>query len=162
MLGLAGWLFAELALVLVVIVMGAEAPKPKASPPTPSPTATPRPTTSPRPTGKAPQPGLRLDSVLFTVPVPPNGGDAVERFKAGVAANVKRGERIGLILLFGVSRTADSLGGTAVSRQLVDQLVAARVPGLPPVKHIRPYLGSTLDAEPGWVKVELFLMTDVG
>jgi hypothetical protein len=150
--GLAGWLFAELALLLMIIAVGSEGVSPAATPPPAGPTTS---TPSPKPTGDAHQTGLRVDTKVFTVHVPPNGAGAVEGFVAGLGQNVGPDERIGLILLFGTP--GDGRTGTGVSAQLRDLLVAAAVPGLPRIEQMRTYLGD--EGPPGTVEVELFLLT---
>ncbi|MBM7773991.1 hypothetical protein JOD54_004195 [Actinokineospora baliensis] len=158
-LGVAGWLFAELALVLVVIAFGSEAlppPRVAADPGAPVTTTTPPTTSSPPPvtTTTPTASGLRLDTVVFFVLVPANGAGALESFQDQLNALLGPDQRIGLILLFGKERGGFS--GTDVSRQLTD-IVVGRVPRLPRVEQIRPYLGD--EGAPGTVKVELFLMT---
>lgn len=150
-LGAAGWLFAELALVLVVIAFGSEAPVPAPIRSTGSPAIDVGVTTT---TPPASEQGLRLDTVTFAVLVPADGTGVVEEFRAKLVEKVGQDQRIGLVLLFGVGR--DGRAGPEVSRQLMDIIVAA-VPQVPRPEQIRPYLGD--EGPPGTVTVELFLLT---
>lgn len=143
-LSVAGWLFAELALVLMVIAVGSETAAPSATPP---PT-----TTSPPPTTGTNELGLRLDTVTFMVF--PSAG-MVEEFRTSLAGQVAPNQSVGLALLFGVADGGRS--GTQVSAGLRDLIVAAGIPQMPSGEYIRPYLGD--EGGPGAVKVELFLLT---
>jgi hypothetical protein len=153
-LGSAGWLFAELALVLVVIAFGSEMPStPQAVPTPPLPVTTTTTTATPA----AQQEGLVLESVVFFVDVPAGGAGVLDAFRREMDARVLPNQRIGLVQLFGVPR--GSVSGPDVSRELMRTLVG-QVPKLPREQQIRPYLGD--EGGPGTVKVELFLMTGSG
>jgi hypothetical protein len=140
---LSGWLFAELAVVLMIIALGSvssAAPPPPPCPPPPVPD------------------GLLLQTVEFVIFVEPagDGADTVAQFNRQLDEVVGRDHTVGLALLFGVSRDSDPLHGTAVSNRL-RELVQGQ-PGLSQAVDIRPYLGGHRDGEPGQVKVELFLL----
>ncbi|WP_309115460.1 hypothetical protein [Saccharothrix sp.] len=149
-LGSAGWLFAELALVLVVIAFGSELHPSRDALPTPSPT----PASTTPPTTGVQQEGLVLESVVFFVDVPAGGAGVLEAFRNQMDARVLPNQRVGLVQLFGVPRGATS--GPDVSRELM-RAVVGQVPKLPREQQIRPFLGD--EGGPGTVKVELFLMT---
>jgi hypothetical protein len=152
-LGLAGWLFAELALVLVIITMGAEHAG----------TSTGRSgELSVPPTGSAApatvEKGLALP-VSFMISVPPGGQGVVEDFTARLNEKVGLNSRAGLVLLFGISRDGQPLNGSQVSGQLRDLVLAADLPQLRSAVEVRPYIGERSDGGPGDVKVELFMLT---
>ncbi|CAL9494419.1 hypothetical protein SUDANB95_03285 [Actinosynnema sp. ALI-1.44] len=154
-LGAAGWLFAELALVLVVIAFGSELPPSRSAVPTPSPSPGPTPSTAP--SSEVRQEGLVLESVVFFVNVPPGGAGVLDAFRGELDARVLPNQRVGLVQLFGVPRGGTS--GPDVSRELM-RAVVGQVPKLPREQQIRPFLGD--EGGPGTVKVELFLMTGTG
>ncbi|MEJ2857634.1 MULTISPECIES: hypothetical protein [unclassified Saccharothrix] len=154
-LGSAGWLFAELALVLVVIAFGSELPPARQAVPTPSPS--PGTTTTAAPSPGVQQEGLVLESVVFFVDVPPGGAGVLDAFRREMDGRVLPDQRIGLVQLFGVPR--GSVSGPDVSRELM-RAVVGQVPKLPREQQIRPFLGD--EGGPGTVKVELFLMTGSG
>lgn len=152
-LGSAGWLFAELALVLVVIAFGSELHPSGSAEPTPAPP----PTTTTAPPSGVRQEGLVLESVVFFVDVPPGGAGVLDAFRRELDARVLPNQRVGLVQLFGVPRGGTS--GPDVSRELM-RAVVGQVPRLPREQQIRPFLGD--EGGPGTVKVELFLMTGTG
>lgn len=158
-LGSAGWLFAELALVLVVIAFGSELPPARQAVPAPSSqtVTTTAPASAAAPTSAARQEGLVLESVVFFVDVPAGGAGVLDAFGREMDARVLPDQRVGLVQLFGVPR--GSVSGPDVSRELM-RAVVGRVPKLPREQQIRPYLGD--EGGPGTVKVELFLMTGSG
>lgn len=144
-LSAAGWLFAELALVLVIIVLGTETPRrpPQATPP---------------PTTPAGEQGLSLESRTFEIDVP-HGPGAMADFRARLDATLTPGEEVGLIMLFGRSRTANISEGTVVSEELRRALLADRVPRIPhDERYIRTYFGG---GRAGTVEVELFVLNRV-
>lgn len=161
-LGAAGWLFAELALILVIIVLGAEVPR------RPPPPTTPPPTTS-----ATEKPGLSLRPRAFCLDVPENASGVGDGFQAGVEREVRADERVGLVLLFGHSRSADALAGTVVARQAMDAIGTRPSPHAPEKAHIRAYSGPVErvpdgtevrgylggDCARGQVNVELFVLT---
>jgi len=156
--GAAGWLFAELALVLMIIAVGSEQldnPAQAEHPTTPVTTTTEPPSVPP------PSPeGILLKSVKFTMPVPVNGDGVVERFRQELDKAVGANGRVGLILLFGVSRNpSEPMEGTGVSGRLKELITPAGLPQLRSTVDIRPYLGGNDDGQPGDVTVELFLLT---
>jgi hypothetical protein len=152
----AGWLFAELALVLMVIAVGSETTAPSATPTVTVTTSAPSPsvttTTGVPGTNEL---GLRLDTVIFMVSLSGDGSGAVEEFRNLLTERVGPNHTVGLALLFGVADGGSS--GTQVSGRLRDLIVAARIPQMPSAEFIRPYLGDEGGA--GAVKVELFLLT---
>ncbi|MGW4211220.1 hypothetical protein ACWEIJ_24730 [Lentzea sp. NPDC004789] len=149
-LGVAGWLFAELALLLMIVALGSEERRSVAEPVAPS---SPPPTTS---SAVAPE-GLSLTTESFIMHVDPSGAGVVEEFGRNLAAKVGADGRVGLVLLFGRSRDPFTpTQGTVVSQQLKDLVVPAGLPQLRTMNDMRAYLGS--DGAPGDVKVELFLL----
>ncbi|MET8758764.1 hypothetical protein [Lentzea sp. NPDC004782] len=148
-LGAVGWLFAELALLLMIVALGSEERPSVAEPVTPSPPPT---TTS----AVAPE-GLSLTTESFIMHVDPTGAGVVDEFRRNLAAKVGADGRVGLVLLFGRSRDPFApTQGTVVSQQLKDLVVPAGLPQLRTMNDMRAYLGS--DGAPGDVKVELFLL----
>lgn len=155
--GAAGWLFAELAMVLLVVVFGSETPAPVHQPPVTRPAAST--TNRPAPTGSGGAPvGLSLSTAKFTMAVPADGSGALDSFRRLLDATVGPNAQVGLILLFGVSRTSNALDGTAVSGQLRDLIRSADIPQLRSTADVRSYLGDSSDGPRGSVKVELFLL----
>lgn len=141
-----GWLFAELAAVLMIIAFAsADAPAPVVPPEAPA-------------VAQQDQ-GVLLTPVAFVIPVPEgDGAGTVQRFRADLARAVGPDRSVGLALLFGVSRNpGQPLAGTAVSRRLAD--LVRDLPELERAADIRPYLGARDDGAPGEVRVELFLLT---
>jgi len=147
-LGVVGWLFAELALLLMIVALGSEEHPSVAEPAPPPP-----PTTS---SSAAPE-GLSLTTESFIMHVDPSGAGVVDEFRRDLAAKVGADGRVGLVLLFGRSRDPFTpTQGTVVSQQLKDLVVPAGLPQLRTMNDMRAYLGS--DGAPGDVKVELFLL----
>jgi hypothetical protein len=148
-LGAVGWLFAELALLLMIVALGSEERPSVAEPVTPSP--------SPATTSAAAPEGLSLTTESFIMHVDPSGEGVVDEFRRNLAAKVGADGRVGLVLLFGRSRDPFApTQGTVVSQQLKDLVVPAGLPQLRTMNDMRAYLGS--DGAPGDVKVELFLL----
>jgi hypothetical protein len=164
--GLSGWLFAELAIVLMLIALGsvAFAAPPKDCPPPPA---------NPE--------GVKLETVKFNVHVDSDDAGTTHRFMEMLEKNVNRGQTPGFIMLFGVSLTNNPVEGVAVARRLktlikaqanvqAQQVNVQDQPQLAKVNDakadddslIRPYLGGRNDGPPGDVKVELFLLTSPG
>jgi hypothetical protein len=150
-LGTAGWLFAELALLLVVVVIGSEIsePRPVTSAPVDTTTAAP-----PSDVG-APQ-GLSLTSKKFRMPATPDA-EAASRFRDLMIAEIGPDAKVGLVLMFGVSRTG-SLGDGAVVSEHLRSLVLPAVSELASAADVRAYIGGASDGARGDVLVELFLM----
>lgn len=149
--GAAGWLFAELALVLVIIAVGSEVPRPLAA-------AAPAPQV-PAP-ARFPAEGLSLETAKFTMFVPADGQGVVETFREQLVAKVGPDARVGLVLLFGVSRNSNQpIQGTLVAQRLKELIEPAGIPQLRTTADIRAYLGGREDGQPGDVTVELFLLT---
>jgi hypothetical protein len=144
--GAAGWLFAELALVLVIIAVASEAP--------------PLAAVAPPPPVSTPTEGLALKTDKFTMFVPADGQRVVETFTERLVAKVGPNARVGLVLLFGVSRSPDQpLQGSLVAQRLKELIEPAGIPQLRAAVDIRAYLGGREDGQPGDVTVELFLLT---
>jgi hypothetical protein len=154
-LGAAGWLFAELALLLVVVVVGSEVSDPRPRPEVAERTAAePVPPTS---VGAAPPEGLSLRTEKFLMPAT-GDGEAVGRFTALLTEEIGPDAEVGLVLLFGVSRTGELGDGAAVSGHLKSLIEPAGIPQLRSAVDIRPYIGSAGDGAGGDVLVELFLL----
>ncbi|NKE63836.1 hypothetical protein FXN61_46905 [Lentzea sp. PSKA42] len=150
-LGAVGWLFAELALLLMIIALGSNEHPPVAQP-VPS-SSSPAPTTS---SFVAPE-GLLLTSESFTMHVDPSGAGVVDEFRRKMVDVVGVDGRVGLILVFGKSRDPSvPTQGTLVSQQLKDLVRSAGLPQLRSMNDMRAYLGS--EGAPGDAKVELFLL----
>jgi hypothetical protein len=152
-LGVAGWLFAELALVLMIVALGSDDHTPAAAQPATS-SASPAPTTT---SGTAAQEGLSLTTRSFVMPVDASGVGVVDEFRRRLLDEVGPDARVGLVLVFGKSRDPSvPTQGTLVSQQLKDLVVPAGLPQLSTMNDMRAYLGS--DGAPGDAKVELFLL----
>ncbi|MEU3643282.1 hypothetical protein AB0E59_07890 [Lentzea sp. NPDC034063] len=150
-LGIAGWLFAELALVLMIVALGSDDHVPAAAQPATS-SAAPTPTSS----TAAPE-GLSLTTKSFIMSVDGSGAGVVDEFRRRLLDEVGPDARVGLILVFGKSRDPSvPTQGTLVSQQLKDLVVPAGLPQLRTMNDMRAYLGS--DGAPGDAKVELFLL----
>ncbi|MCG8915119.1 hypothetical protein L6E12_04855 [Actinokineospora sp. PR83] len=147
-IGAAGWLFAELAMVLVVIAIGSEVTAPSAVVLTPPVADTPT---------TAPSQGLALTTVRFTIPATADDATVLADFRAALDRTVGPQGRVGLILLFGKSTTANPAQGTRLSERLKAVVTPANLPQLRTTVDIRPYFGG--DGAPGQVMVELFLLT---
>jgi hypothetical protein len=161
--GAAGWLFAELAMVLVIIAIGSEKIDKSAqvehSPPPITTTQATTPPSAPVPPSR-PE-GLSLRTTTFTMSVPANSYGVVETFRQRLLDTVGTNSRVGLILLFGVSRNPNQpIEGTQVSEQLKELIEPAGIPQLRSTVDIRAYLGDKSDGQPGDVTVELFLLTE--
>ncbi|MDX8146920.1 hypothetical protein SK854_32730 [Lentzea sp. BCCO 10_0061] len=151
-LGIAGWLFAELALVLMIVALGSDDHVPAAARPA-TPSASPAPTTS---TTASPE-GLSLTTKSFIMSVDGSSAGVVDEFRRRLLDEVGPDARVGLILVFGKSRDPSvPTQGTLVSQQLKDLVVPAGLPQLSTMNDMRAYLGS--DGAPGDAKVELFLL----
>lgn len=153
-LGAAGWLFAELAMILTVVAIGSEQ---QAAPTTARPRAA---TTVAAPTTVATpgtEQGLALTSVTFTMPVPEDDRAVVDTFAGELGRLTPARAKVGLVMLFGKSLDADPVDGVGVSRRVSALLGSADLPQLRSALEIRTYFGG--DGPPGSVTVELFLMT---
>ena len=145
--GAAGWLFAELAMVLVIIAIGSEVTAPSAvvlAPPVETPAV-------------VPSQGLALTTMRFTTPVTADDATVLADFRTALDRTVGQQARVGLILLFGRSTTANPAQGTRLSERLKAIVTPADLPQLRSTVDIRPYFGG--DGAPGQVTVELFLLT---
>lgn len=157
-LSLSGWLFAELAMVLVIIALGTQFnPLAAASDEPPQP---PPPVTTPTlPTTSAAAEGLSLKPETFVVHVPPGGGGAGRAFAGELQRrNIGDGD-VGLMLLFGVSRDGVLGNGVLVSQDLAAAIRRVDPPQLAPGVVIREFLAGTTDGRPGDVTVDLYLFT---
>ncbi|MEU6155038.1 hypothetical protein ABZ816_34140 [Actinosynnema sp. NPDC047251] len=150
-LGPAGWLFAELALLLVVIVIGSEVPKIRPAADVASPSTPPTTTEPPRPQG------LRLTPQSFVMPVVPDHA-VVEVFRERLTATVGPDAQVGLVLLFGRPRNGRLEDGVVVSEHLKSIIEPVDIPQLRSRADMRAYVGAQ-SGEEGQVLVELFLMT---
>ncbi|GLZ40795.1 hypothetical protein [Actinokineospora sp. NBRC 105648] len=151
-LSAAGWLFAELAMVLVIVAVGSEATPPQRAAAVPTTT----PPSTPPPTPGAPE-GLALTSRKFTMGLPADDREVLDSFVRELNAIVAPQGKVGLILLFGTSRNANAPAqGTRLSERLKGVVQRAGIPQLRSVAEIRPYFGG--DGGPGTVTVELFLL----
>jgi len=149
-LGAAGWLFAELAFVLVIVAFGADE-----SPPIQQASTDPVSPVAAEPSAPV---GLDLCSQTFRLPaarlVDPASSVAAfqeELQRLGLGPNV----RAGLVLLFGVPRNGAPGGGGQESRALKAALEGAALPQLASAE-IRPYIGT---GDWGSVEVEIFVVT---
>ncbi|GAA3883104.1 hypothetical protein GCM10022243_54650 [Saccharothrix violaceirubra] len=151
-LSTAGWLFAELALLLLVVAVGSEVPPVRNAMSEPAVTSTPTTTQTAPPTR-----GLSLTTERFVMPAVPDD-QVVARFTELMTARIGPDAQVGLVLLFGVSTTGVLGDGEQVSKRLKGFVEPAGLPQLRTSTDIRPYIGSRNDAGPGEVVVELFLM----
>lgn len=152
--GAAGWLFAELALVLMVIAFAAgelagPVAEPEVSPAAPAQTAE----------SEAVGCGLQRGTTKFLLEPAELTDPATARaaFQANLdVEGVGPDERVGLALLFGVSENRENLeGGVERSQFLAAALNEPRLAQLADWD-FRTYL--TSGDEPGSVEVELFLL----
>lgn len=152
---IAGWLFAELAMALVIIGFGTQY-NPLA---TKSTAPSPPDTSTPKGTSNVEAAGLSLRPIEFVLSVPPGNSPLPRLFHERLREHrLKKGD-VGLILLFGVSRDGNPLNGTAVSQDLAGQITRAHLQELSDDVVLRPFLGASSDGEPGDVKVELYVFT---
>lgn len=144
-----GWLLAELALVLMLMAFGSSEGRPVART---APVAAPTEPTEER--------GVLLTPVSFVIGVEPAGDGVatVAAFSQNLSLVVGPDRQVGLVLMFGVSRDAEPLHGSEVSRRLRD--LVAGLPALASATDLRPYIGGSDDGQPGEVRVELFLLTN--
>lgn len=158
---IAGWLFADLLLVLFIIQLGAgpaaapalagASPKPIAA----IPSVTAPPGLDPDTASIVIDPGFNVDRVLRGDP--PELGWVVERFRAESARFA--GHRAGVVMVFGTVRSGgvvDTKRSSEYAERLIPLLTDA-APDLFPAdpSYYRNYV--TFDGQDGAVKVELFL-----
>jgi hypothetical protein len=168
---LAGWLFADLLLVLVLVVLGGEVPAAVATPVTPSPTGTASPgapTASPSPSRR---PGLDPDSTSLKFHVDATkiiDGDhqAIATLENDIAQAIKQyhGRSTALVIVWG--SVADCGGCTSIDQGRSLKLAQVVAPLLPQVsssffpayseKIIRPYYDG--QGAPGTLRLELFFL----
>lgn len=149
--GAAGWLFAELAMILFLVAVGSQepaaVPDAAAPPPAPSPAEPPNPQ------------GLKLETQKFALSTAGDNGAVLTRFRETLDRTVGANANVGLIMLFGNgSRSGQPvIQGTQLSKRVRDIVLPAGIPQLKSTIDIRCYFGS--DGTPGDVTVELFLLT---
>jgi len=165
---MAGWLFADLLLVLFVVALGMEltvTPEPE---PKPSPTveATPTPEAEPEPEGP---PGMQLDPVEYTIPV---DGDALlglagverkaaelERLSSDLQRQTEQlaGQRAAMVIIWGV---ADSVGrGNSLAREFNPLLRTTR-PEVFDDFAVKELWDGRDDGEPEAVTLEIYLFDE--
>ncbi|WP_395297833.1 hypothetical protein ACF9IK_33555 [Kitasatospora hibisci] len=175
----AGWLFADLMVVMVLVVLGGQSTPlpvavPSSSAPIPSsassdPAST-KPTPKPTPTAPAPPPGLDPNSTSVVVEVDADGlvggGSAARtafanRLKAEIGPYT--GRSAALVFVWGTaagcSHCAVDLGRSQDLADAAAPLVHAVAPGFFPPddrRLIRPYLDG--QGRPGTVRLELFFI----
>ncbi|MEV6072030.1 hypothetical protein AB0L82_36290 [Nocardia sp. NPDC052001] len=135
-------------MVLVVIAFGSNPDLPPAAAVSPPP---------PPASGDANE-GLSLQTVPIVVAVT-DAEHTVAAFRAKLDEQGIGAGKVGLVLLFGVSRDGQPLHGVQVSEQLRTYLVDAHLPQLNNSHEIRPYMGADNEAGPGEVKAELFVFS---
>lgn len=160
---LAGWLFADLMLVIVIVAMGGQsdplaagAPKLVVSTRHASPTPKPTPTTakpSPSPTFTGP-PSLERTPQVFDVQAA-QGDDATLTRQITAALARYRGRRAGFVMTFGWG--SDSGSDTAYATE-VNGLLNRIAPGIFPVGTPEQAF-IDLGSPSGGAKVEIFLFT---
>jgi hypothetical protein len=162
----AGWVFADLFLVLFLVGLGSAVPIKPAVKPTPKPPATAKPTPKPTPTPPAPIIGMKqipiplnltvaADALTSTGPAGTReGGLACRRLRQAAAVPLK-GERAGLVLIFGGG--ADVVHGQAVARSVAKQLPCANPALFSRSTPYRAFWDGTLDY--GRVRLEVFVFT---
>jgi hypothetical protein len=159
----AGWVFADLFLVLFLVGLGSAvpvAPKPSGKP-SPTPTANVTPTKKPDP----PIVGMKTVPALLSVAVDAEaltstgssgtreGAIACRRLRQSAAPLT--GERAGLVLVFGGG--PDVVHGQAVARSLARQLPCANLSLFARSTPYRAFWDGTLDY--GKVRLEVFVFT---
>lgn len=150
---LSGWLFAELAIVLMLVALGSVA---FAAPPIPCPPPPP------------PPESVELRTVKFAVHVDADDAATRQRFMDILRANLRPNQTPGFIMMFGVSLTEDANQGVEVARRLKGLIKSQ--PGLEKVdddlgddeSKIRPYHAGLKDGAKGDVNVEVFVLTTPG
>ncbi|MGW6937029.1 hypothetical protein ACWGE0_43755 [Lentzea sp. NPDC054927] len=153
-LGAAGWLFAELALLLAIVALGSGTAADN-SPATITPPSSATPSTTP---GKSHSEGLSLTSVKFTMGVSADDAAVVSTFTTNLTNVVGPQAKVGLIMLFGTSANPTSpVAGTLISERVKRLIAPAGLPQLASKVDIRTYFGG--DGVPGDVTVELFVLT---
>jgi len=166
----AGWVFADLFLVLFLVGLGSAVPIKPAAKPTPKPPATakptPKPTPTPTKTPPAPIIGMRqlpiplnltvaADALTSTGPAGiREGGLACRRLRQAAAAPLK-GERAGLVLIFGGG--PDVVSGQSVARSLSKQLNCANPALFVRRTPYRAFWDGTLGY--GQIRLEVFVFT---
>ena len=156
-LGAAGWLFAELAMVLTVVAIGSEQKPASVADERVPPTTSSSPGSSTTVPAPAVEAGLSLRSVRFTMPVPEDDRAVVATFAVELGRAAPTGTSVGLIILFGTSDSGDPGEGVQVSKRVSALIGPAGFPQLRSTQEVRTYFGG--DGPPGSVTVELFLFT---
>lgn len=163
----AGWVFADLFLVLFLVGLGSAVPIKQAVKPTPpKPTATVKPTPTPTPKPTAPIIGMKQAPTLLNLTVAADaltssgpagtreGGVACRRIRQAAAVPLKD-ERAGLVLIFGGG--PDVASGQSVARSLARQLNCANPALFSKTTPYRAFWDGTLDY--GRVRLEVFVFT---
>lgn len=123
---------AELALVLMMIFIGSQTPHLPSTAGTPSSSV--QPTVIPQPTGTGGAPGLIREGYKTAVRMASMGDRDAARKLAAKIAEEGQGKRVGMILLFGVSFSADPAAGEVVSEAMKGMLLAdPTLAGNPPI-----------------------------
>jgi hypothetical protein len=164
----AGWVFADLFLVLFLVGLGsAVTVKPVVDPttkPTPTPTSKPTPRPTPKPT--PPIIGLKPTPALLSIAIDADaltsggraataaGAVACARIRAQTAAKVN-GQQAGLVLIFGGG--PDVASGQAVARGVAGQLPCANHAVFARSTPSRAFWDGTLHY--GQVRLEVFVFT---
>ncbi|MEU9081355.1 hypothetical protein [Streptomyces sp. NPDC048357] len=176
---LAGWLFADLLLVIVLVVLGSEVPA-AAPDPNPTPTATPTapattdPARSPSPTPSGTSRPGGLDPVTASVSIRLDPDDLIAGRPAGTAEltrqvtqEIKRhaGRTAAFVMVFGTVRTGSGgsvdTGRSDTYATAVARLLPQAAPEFfPPYseKIIRGYHDSGQNIPSGTARIELFFL----
>lgn len=156
LIGLAGWLFADLMLVIAIVAMGSQ-PDPLAARPAPAP-STHRPSPSPSPTtpspSATPQGPLALEQTPQIIVVHAPAGDTAALTAQLTKALVPyRGRRAGIVETFGWG--SDSSSDTAYATEvnaLLDKIAPSMFPpGTPEENYI------DLGSQSGGAKIKIYL-----
>lgn len=164
----AGWVFADLFLVLFLVGLGSAVTVKPAAKPTTKPTiiATAKPTPKPTPKPTSPIIGLKPKPALLSIAIDADaltsggqaataaGAVACARIRAETAAKVKA-QQAGLVLIFGGGPDVSS--GQEVARGVAKQLSCANRAVFSRSTPSRPFWDGTLDY--GQVRLEVFVFT---
>ncbi|MFJ6213812.1 hypothetical protein ACIQGZ_10845 [Streptomyces sp. NPDC092296] len=174
---LAGWLFADLLLVMVLVVLGGQLTAPADTPaaaPVPSPTASAAPSRSAPPGAVSRHTGMKPKSVELTglgdvraaAALTGGGGDAaaarsrvLARVRAGLRDDIS--DRVAMVFVWGsyggcATCTPRDAESTAYATVVESFLREARLPGMPTSKTFyRAY--HDLGGHPGDLRLELFV-----
>lgn len=171
-LALSGWLLADLALLLVIIVMGSQSPTEIVAQPSPS--VSPHPsythTAAPAPSSPTPRPsaapthqkGLDPHSTTFSLLARSTSQAELDRVSTEVTTQVRskaHGRPVGLIFVFGTALRGQSPNsGQSTLARPIAQRVADRLHL--DTRLVRPYLTVSGGSSPyGDVTVEVFFVS---